>query len=82
MTDQGTPTDPTLAIREAAYRIWQSEGCPEGCDLEHWLRAEREVLMGEAPAVATVTASPGDEEISASVLKLKVKEETKRRSGG
>jgi len=82
MTDQGTPTDLTLAIREVAYRIWQSEGCPEGCDLEHWLRAEREVLVGEGPAVTTVIASPDDEEIAPSALKLKAKEEAKRRAGG
>lgn len=34
-------------IRETAYRIWESEGCPDGCALEHWLRAKREV---EAPS--------------------------------
>lgn len=50
-------------IREAAYRIWESEGCPDGCALEHWLQAKREVetppadpsaptdLLGEARAL-------------------------------
>jgi hypothetical protein len=27
-------------IRELAYRIWQEEGYPHGCEVEHWLKAE------------------------------------------
>jgi len=27
-------------IREIAYRIWQEEGCPAGCEVEHWLKAQ------------------------------------------
>lgn len=27
-------------IRQLAYRLWQEEGCPNGCDVEHWLRAQ------------------------------------------
>lgn len=30
-----------IAVR--AWEIWSSEGCPHGRDLEHWLRAEREL---------------------------------------
>lgn len=30
-------------IRDRAYRIWVDEGQPSGKDLEHWLRAKREV---------------------------------------
>lgn len=30
-------------IQERAYAIWQEEGCPEGREQEHWLRAEAEV---------------------------------------
>lgn len=42
-------------IREFAYQIWQSEGCPEGQDVRHWemacklVEAERSVLT-EIPA--------------------------------
>jgi Protein of unknown function (DUF2934) len=32
-------------ISDRAYHIWESEGCPDGHALEHWLRAEREVLI-------------------------------------
>jgi Protein of unknown function (DUF2934) len=28
-------------IREAAYFIWKSENKPDGKELDHWLRAER-----------------------------------------
>jgi hypothetical protein len=27
-------------IRLIAYSIWEQEGCPNGRDYEHWLRAE------------------------------------------
>lgn len=28
-------------IKDLAYRIWQAEGCPEGKQLDHYLRAKR-----------------------------------------
>ena len=28
-------------IREAAYRLWEKEGKPQGQDLEHWFTAEK-----------------------------------------
>ena len=30
------------SVAERAYAIWESEGKPEGHDMEHWLRAEAE----------------------------------------
>ncbi len=27
-------------IRLIAYSIWEEEGCPDGKDCEHWMRAE------------------------------------------
>ena len=27
-------------IRRLAYKIWQEAGCPSGCDVQHWLKAE------------------------------------------
>jgi hypothetical protein len=35
---------PASEIAERAYRIWEREGRPDGRDLDHWLRAEREVI--------------------------------------
>jgi hypothetical protein len=31
------------AIEQRAYELWQAEGCPEGRQLEFWLRAEQEL---------------------------------------
>jgi hypothetical protein len=28
-------------IEKLAHRIYEDEGCPEGCAQEHWARAER-----------------------------------------
>jgi Protein of unknown function (DUF2934) len=36
-------TDVTERIRQRAHGIWEEEGRPQGLDLTHWLRAEREV---------------------------------------
>ncbi|PAM82037.1 MULTISPECIES: DUF2934 domain-containing protein [unclassified Pseudomonas] len=30
-------------IREAAYRLWEKQGKPQGQDLEHWYTAEQTV---------------------------------------
>jgi Protein of unknown function (DUF2934) len=35
------------AIRTRAYEIWESEGRPDGHDLDHWLQAEAEVNPAE-----------------------------------
>lgn len=31
-----------IALR--AWQLWQEEGCPSGKELEHWCRAEKELL--------------------------------------
>jgi len=31
----------TEQIARCAYHLWEQEGCPEGCDLDHWSRAEQ-----------------------------------------
>lgn len=30
-------------IREAAYRLWEKDGKPQGQDLKHWFTAEKSV---------------------------------------
>lgn len=30
-------------VGQRAWEIWQSEGCPEGRALEHWLQAEQDI---------------------------------------
>jgi hypothetical protein len=39
-------------IRQRAYELWEACGCPQGCEKEHWLQAEREILalIGNPPA--------------------------------
>jgi hypothetical protein len=42
-------------VRLIAYWIWEDEGRPHGCDLDHWLRAEavwHERQISVAPPVA------------------------------
>lgn len=36
-----------LKIEQRAYQIWEDEGCPTGCELDHWLRAESEIAEVE-----------------------------------
>jgi hypothetical protein len=31
------------AIRERAYAIWIAEGSPDGQEVDHWMRARREL---------------------------------------
>ena len=40
-----SPESPDLRaeIAKRAYEIWLKEGAGQGCDLDHWLRAEREL---------------------------------------
>lgn len=39
-------------IREFAYEIWQSEGCPEGQELRHWQMACKLVEGQDSPVKA------------------------------
>jgi len=43
-------------IATLSYLIWESEGCPEGRDAEHWAQAEAQ-LSADAAAART----PGSE---------------------
>jgi hypothetical protein len=40
-----SPDSPDLSaeIAKRAYEIWRNDGAGHGCDLDHWLRAEREL---------------------------------------
>jgi hypothetical protein len=37
---EGTQVNRDEEIRQLAYRLWQEEGCPDGHEVEHWLRAQ------------------------------------------
>ncbi|MTJ79831.1 MAG: DUF2934 domain-containing protein [Telmatospirillum sp.] len=45
-------------IRSRAFEIWQAEGCPEGRDVEHWLKAEEEVSSNGRHAAAEPAPAP------------------------
>lgn len=36
-------------VRQLAYKIWQEAGCPNGSDLQHWLKAEEIWLATHRP---------------------------------
>jgi hypothetical protein len=42
-------------IKLIAYSIWKEEGCREGQDCEHWLRAETIWEQKQKPRVASTT---------------------------
>lgn len=37
---EDTETNRDEEIRQLAYRLWQQEGCQNGDDGQHWLKAE------------------------------------------
>ena len=43
-------------IAERAYQLWETDGRPHGRDIEHWLKAERQ-LSGSAEARLDTAAS-------------------------
>jgi hypothetical protein len=45
------PTHENIAA--LAYALWQEDGCPEGTDKEHWLRAEQELATNREIAMST-----------------------------
>jgi len=44
-------------IRDRAFEIWQSEGCPDGCAEDHWVRAEAEIQAPESTVQETTRTS-------------------------
>jgi hypothetical protein len=49
------------AISCLAFQLWENAGCPEGQDLEFWLKAETHFLAPQRPEaikVETVAAKP------------------------
>ena len=37
---QGVEVNRDEEIRQVAYKLWQEEGCPDGYEVQHWLRAK------------------------------------------
>lgn len=51
-TDREVATQQMIA--ERAYKLWEDQGRPDGCDLVHWQQAEQEILssLEQGPARA------------------------------
>ena len=52
-------------IEKMAHRIYEDEGCPEGCADEHWARAER-IIHEQRVAVAESDREGADPQALAS----------------
>jgi len=46
---QGAEIDRDEEIRQLAYRYWQEDGCQNGAELQHWLKAEEIWLEEHRP---------------------------------
>jgi hypothetical protein len=44
--------DYTQVIRDAAYFLWENDGCHEGRELEYWLQAKAVVIPEEERVIA------------------------------
>ena len=51
-------------IRIRAHQLWEEAGCLHGHDVDHWLQAEKELLMNSvaaAPLMEEAKAAPNGE---------------------
>ena len=49
--EKGSPNETVrLKVEQQAYEVWKGEGCPHGCDGDHWLRAEAEITSSQCAA--------------------------------
>ena len=44
-------------IRKRAHQLWEEAGRPNGSHLEHWLQAEKELLLNSAAAAPLTDAA-------------------------
>ncbi len=51
---------PAEAISRRAYELWEQEGRPDGCDLRHWLQAQKE--LGESQPASTIVSSASEQD--------------------
>jgi hypothetical protein len=45
-------------IRQRAYDIWMLSGCIDGCANDHWLEAERQIMLEQLGAAPVDTRAP------------------------
>lgn len=44
-------------IEARAYAIWEQQGRPQGCEVDHWLQAEAEVRALQQSNAKTIAAT-------------------------
>ena len=54
-------TEREARIRQRAFDLWQAQGMPEGREQEHWLTAEREILMAQPAPTMGTPIMPGEQ---------------------
>lgn len=54
-------------VERRAYELWETEGRPEGRDLEHWLAAERQLLGADSQVTQTPAGAVPSEELADAV---------------
>lgn len=57
----GSRNDRDVRIRQRAYDLWVAEGSPQGRQQEHWLQAEREIMMAEPESSIGMPTTPLDD---------------------
>lgn len=51
-------------VEHRAYEIWESEGRPEGREVDHWLAAERQLLGADRQITQTPTGAVRSEDLA------------------
>ena len=65
--------EPIEQIRQRAYAIWEEEGRPSGRDIEHWLKAEREVTASNPGPASKLKPKGPESQTAASARRSKSK---------
>lgn len=58
-------------IAQQAHQLWQERGCPDGCDTEIWLEAERQLNAG-GPAASSPAARAVKETAAESMVEYHI----------
>ena len=72
MTSGENPTRDAITrqmIAERAYKMWEDQGHPHGCDLIHWRQAEQEIMS----CMETTTTASADAQAGAQIASKNAK---------
>jgi len=66
-------------IRLMAYSIWEQEGCCDGRDVEHWLRAEV-IWEGKQKQEQEIASTQSEKDAGQATVRAKKKRVAKKKS--